>query len=354
MALATALYGFLGLLISFRLARKYVADTWALFATLAIWWASSLPVYMYFNPSWSHAHSAFVVALFLWYWHETRDSRTLKQWIVLGAIAGLMLDVYYANVMVFAILPFEAVREYSAAVRKATPGTPSVSQLLVRHAAFAVTLLLCMLPTFIAHRIIYGSIFETGYIPIRDWFWGSPYLLSVLFSANHGLLSWTPVLLFALIGLVAFWRSVPRVGGAFLLAAIAFYYFIASYPDWAGVSSYGSRFFVSLTPLFVLGLAVFLDRFTRIFRSPRAALAAASIFLACFVFWNAGLMFQWGTHLIPARGPISFSEMIRNQFVVVPRQITAQLEKYLFGRKAMMQQIERRDLEQLKENPPPP
>ena len=353
MALATAFYGFLGLLISFRLARKYVPETWAMLATLAIWWASSLPVYMYFNPSWSHAHSACVVALFLWYWHETRDARTLKQWIALGAIAGLMLDVYYANVMLFVILPLEAAREYSAAARKATPGTPSVSQLFGRHAAFAATLLICMLPTFIAHRIIYGSFLETGYIPISQWFWGSPYLFSVLFSSNHGLLSWTPVLLFAVIGLVAFWRSVPRVGGAFLFAAIAFYYFIASYPDWAGISSYGSRFFVSLTPLFIVGLAVFLDRFTRIFRSPRVALAAASIFLACFVFWNAGLMFQWGTHLIPARGPISFSEMIRNQVVVVPRQITAQLEKYLFGRKAMMQQIEQRDLEQLKQNPPP-
>ena len=187
-----------------------------------------------------------------------------------------------------------------------------------------------MLPTFIAHRIIYGSFLETGYIPISRWFWGSPSLFSVLFSANHGLLSWTPVLLFAVIGPLpgfAFWRSVPRVGGAFLFAAIAFYYFIASYPDWEGISSYGNRFFVSLTPLFIVGLAVFLDRFTRVFRSPRVAFAAASIFLACFVFWNAGLMFQWGTHLIPARGPISFSEMIRNQFVVVPRQISAQLEE---------------------------
>ena len=250
-----------------------VDQTWALLATLAIWWASSLPVYMYFNPSWSHAHSAFVVALFLWYWHETRDSRTLTQWILLGALAGLMLDVYYANVMLFVILPFEAARDYSAAMRKATPCTPSVSQLLARHAAFAATLLVCFLPTFIVHRIIYGSIFETGYIPINQWFWGSPYLLSVLFAANHGLLSWTPLLLFAFIGLVAFWRSVPRVGGAFLIAAIAFYYFIASYPDWAGISSYGSRFFVSLTPLFILGLGVFLDRLTRIFRTRRAALA---------------------------------------------------------------------------------
>jgi hypothetical protein len=354
MALATALYGFLGLLISFRLARKYVDETWALLATLAIWWASSLPVYMYFNPSWSHAHSAFVVALFLWYWHETRDSRTLGQWILLGALAGLMLDVYYANVMLFVILPFEAARDYSSAIRKATPSTPSVSQLMARHLVFGITLILCMLPTFIAHRIIYGRMLETGYIPISQWSWQSPYLFSVMLSSNHGLLSWTPLLLFALIGLVAFWRSVPRVGGTFLIAAIAFYYFIASYPDWAGISSYGSRFFVSLTPLFILGLGVFLDRFTRIFRARRAALAAACVFLACFVFWNAGLMFQWGTQLIPARGPISFPQMMRNQFLVVPRQITMQLEKYLFGRKAMMEQIEQRDLDQLRQNPPSP
>lgn len=382
MALATAFYGFLGLLISFRLARKYVDERWALLATLAIWWASSLPVYMYFNPSWSHAQSAFVVALFLWYWDRTRGSRTLVQWIVLGAIGGLMLDVYYANAMLLIILPFEALREYAAAFRGSSagqahvsqpappvepgsvlppspprtldaPNTPKLSQLLARHFAFAITLLICMLPTFIAHVIVYGGAFETGYVHISDWYWKSPYLFSVLFSSDHGLLSWTPILLFALIGLVAFWRSVPRVGALFIATVLAFYYFIASYPDWAGISSYGNRFFVSLTPLFILGLAVFLERFTRIFRTRRAALWAASIFLACFAFWNAGLIFQWGTHLIPARGPISFPQMIRNQFLVVPRQITAQFESYLFRRKALMHQIEQRDLEQLKTNPPP-
>ncbi|MGC1483481.1 MAG: hypothetical protein WA789_06800 [Candidatus Acidiferrum sp.] len=377
MAFGTAFYGFLGLLISFRLAQKYVDERWALLATLAIWWASSLPVYMYFNPSWSHALSAFVVALFLWYWDRTRISRTLAQWIVLGAIGGLMLDVYYANAMLLVVLPLEALREYAAAVRKAapdapapgsssTPSTPNtsgtlnartrpgVSQLVARHLAFTAALLICLLPTLIAHRIVYGSAFQTGYIPISQWNWRSPYLLSVLFSSDHGLISWTPILLFALIGLFAFWRSVPRVGALFIAAALAFYYFIASYPDWAGISSYGNRFFVSLTPLFILGLAVFLERFTRVFRTRRAALGAACVFLGCFTLWNDGLIFQWGTHLIPARGPISFPQMIRNQFLVVPRQIAAQLDSYLFHRKALMQQIEQRDLEQLEQNPPPP
>ncbi|MGA9481093.1 MAG: hypothetical protein WBV48_04125, partial [Candidatus Acidiferrales bacterium] len=95
MALATALYGFLGLWLSFVVARNYFAERWAFLATIGIWWASSLPVYMYFNPSWSHAHSAFAAALFLWYWNRTRGARTISQWILLGLLSGLIVDVYY-------------------------------------------------------------------------------------------------------------------------------------------------------------------------------------------------------------------------------------------------------------------
>ena len=351
MALATAMYGFLGLLLSFRLARQYVHERWALLATISIWWASSLPVYMYFNPSWSHAHSAFAVALFLWYWHETRQSRTLRQWLLLGAIVGLMLNVYYPNLMVLVVLVIEAIRQYlDLFLGPAKPGQ-SLAQLVSKHLLFGLTVVVCMLPTFVTRYIVYGSIFETGYIPLRDWLWRSPYLLAVLFSSNHGLLSWTPILLLAVVGLFLFCRRQPQVGGAFLAAALAFYLFIACYPDWAGISSYGNRFFISLTALFILGLSVLLDRLATIFRKPRPALTVASAVLLCFILWNVGFMFQWGSHLVPARGPISFREMIHNQFFVVPRQIASHLESYLFKRKALMQQIEEHDIEQMKKLP---
>ncbi len=358
MALATAIYGFLGLLLAFRLARQYVHERWALLATIAIWWASSLPVYMYFNPSWSHAHSAFAVALFLWYWHETRSSRSLSQWLLLALITGLMLNVYYPNTMVLAVLVVEAVPQYLSAFRSGSRGgaseAPRLADLLVRHLFFGLVVLVCLLPTFITRYIVYGGAFESGYIPLRDWLWRSPAFLAVLFASNHGLLVWTPILLFAIVGLILFrWRE-PRVGAPFLAAFLAFYLFIVCYPDWAGISSYGNRFFVSLTVLFILGLSVFLERFARIFRSRRAALATVSAVLALFILWNAGLMFQWGTHLVPARGPISFSEMIHNQFFVVPRQLTSRLEAYLFKRKALMQQIEDRDIQQQRENYPSP
>jgi len=357
MAFATALYGFFGLLLAFRLARQYVAERWALLATLAIWWASSLPVYMYFNPSWSHVHSAFMVSLFIWYWHETRASRSLAQWLVLALIAGLMLNVYYANAMVLAILAVEAIPQYLAVVRKnSSASAPSLrpAHLLLCHFLFAAVLLVSLLPTFISRQIIYGNPFESGYVSLREWLWSSPVFFGVLFSSNHGLLSWTPVLLFSILGLFFFWRREPTVGVHFLAAFLAFYLFICCYPDWAGISSYGNRFFISLTSLFILGLAVFLDRFSRLFRSARHALLATCLPLALLVLWNAGLIFQWGAHLIPARGPVSFAEVFRNQFSAVPRQLSADLRRYLFRRESLMQQIEQRDVKQLESNPPPP
>jgi hypothetical protein len=353
MAAGTAFWAFVGLLLAFRLARQYAGNLWAFLATVAIWWASSLPVYMYFNPSWSHAHSAFAVSLFVFYWHQTREQRTLRQWLVLALIAGLMLNVYYANAMLLMILVVEALREYAAALRRGSDGGIAFTQLLAKHFLFVAVTLLCLLPTFVTRYIVYGSPFESGYGSVQRWAWRSPYFLAVLFSSEHGLFSWTPLLLLATVGLVLLkWRE-PRVGTPLLAAALAFYVFIACYPDWAGISSFGNRFFVSLTPLFILGLSVLLERTATLFRSQRAAMASASLVLAAFVLWNAAFMFQWGAHLIPPRGPISWSTMIRNQFQVVPRQMAAHLENYFFHRHDLMRQIEDRDIDQLKKQSAP-
>ena len=353
MAAGTAFWAFLGLLLAFRLARQYAGNLWAFLATVAIWWASSLPVYMYFNPSWSHAHSAFAVSLFVFYWHQTRERRTLRQWLVLALIAGVMLNVYYANAMLLMILVVEALREYAAALRRGSDGGIAFTQLLAKHFLFVAVTLLCLLPTFVTRYIVYGSPFESGYGSVQSWAWRSPYFLGVLFSSEHGLFSWTPLLLLATVGLVLLkWRE-PRVGTPLLAATLAFYVFIACYPDWAGISSFGNRFFVSLTPLFILGLSVLLERTATLFRSQRAAVASASLVLAAFMLWNAAFMFQWGAHLIPPRGPISWSTMIRNQFQVVPRQIATHLENYLFHRHDLMRQIEDRDIDQMKKQSAP-
>ena len=347
MAFGTAFWGFLGLLLSFRLARQYTGDFWALLATVTIWWASSLPVYMYFNPSWSHAHSAFAVALFVYCWHETRVQRSGRQWLLLALSAGLMVNVYYANAMMLMVLMVEAAQEYGRLLQDEGWRSPKLRQLVLRHSIFIVITVVSLLPTFITRYIVYGSPLASGYAPLRAWSWRSPFFLAVLFSSEHGLFLWTPILLLATVGLFIFWRREPRVGSALVGGALAFYVFIACYPDWAGISSFGNRFFVSLTVLFILGLGVLLNRVGNMFPSPRAAVATLSLLAGIFIFWNVEFLVQWGEHLIPSRGPISWNAMIHNQFNVVPRQLTEHLQHYVFHRHELMQQIEDRDLEQL-------
>jgi hypothetical protein len=351
MAFATGLYGFLGLFISFRLARKYAGPLWSFVATIAIWWASSLPVYMYFNPSWSHAHSAFVVALFLWYWDATREHRSLAQWLVLGLIVGLTLDVYYANLMIVTILVVEAVVQYTDIFRSGRSLPSAFFDLFTRHLLFGLMVIVAMIPTFVSRWIVYGGPFKTGYLSVGDFLWESPVFLDVLFSSNHGLLSWTPFTAFAILGLFFFAVRLPKIGVPFFSALVAFYLFISYYPDWAGISSYGNRFFISVTPLFIVGLAYLIERIATRVERPRAVLGVSVGISVCFVLWNLGLIYQWGVHLVPARGPISFREAAHNQVFVVPAEIGSQLRSYLFRRSDMMRQIEQRDIEQLKRTP---
>ena len=348
MAFGTVFYGFLALLLSYRVACRFVSGQWALAATIAVWWAGSLPVYMYFNPSWSHAHSAFAVALFFWYWLRTLDARSTGQWLLLALLAGLMLNVYYPNLLVLAVLIPEGLRAYLAA-RNSRAGRAETRRLLLQHASFSLLTMLALLPTFLTKYVLYGGIFRTGYTPVTRWDWRSPSFLAVLFSANHGLFSWTPILLFSAAGLFLFWRNFPVVGSSVLAAVAGFYYFMASYPDWPGISSYGNRFFISLTVFFVLGLATLLDAVAQKFASRALASASLRVVLFVLVVWNLGLIFQWGAHLIPARGPVSWSEVARNQWQVVPRQLAAELRGYLFRRHQALDEIEQRDIEQRKE-----
>jgi hypothetical protein len=350
MAVVTALAGFVALFISFRLARKYFPERWAFLATLGIWFASSLPVYMYLNPSWSHAQSAFVVALFLWYWERTLGARGLKQWLLLGLIGGLMMDMYYPNVLFLLAL----VVEFLFWVRSERPrATMDMKRALSGYALFAIALIVAFLPTLITRRIIYGSLFATGYTETSSWRLNHPLWGQVLFSADHGLFSWTPILLLASAGLILVWRRNKEVGAAIIVSAVAFYFLIATYPDWDGISSYGNRFFVSLTPIFILGLTALLAAYEKAWRNGRAAISSAAVAIALLAVWNFGLIFQWGMHLIPDRGPISWSEMASNQFRVVPADVSELAVRYFTGRHALMQDIEKKDLRQLGEDDPP-
>ena len=344
MALATALYGFVALLLSFRLAALYSSEHSAFLSTLGIWFASSLSVYMYFNPSWSHAPSAFTVALFLWYWDRTRGDRKPMQWVTLGLLSGLMLDVYYPSIAILLIPALESLRQYGQALRGDANRQGWIWRLFVGNVVYCCAVLVAFLPTLITRQIIYGNPLDLGYS--GEWT-RTPALLSVLFSSDHGLLTWTPILLIALGGLILLGKRDRELAVYLLVSFFAYYLVVCFHTAWDGLSSFGNRFFISLTPVFVLGLASAISSLEGLLNNQRKARVIAGSLTAALIVWNAAFIFQWGTHLVPARGPISWKQMIRNQFVTVPMRATSELAAYFGDRRALMRHIEDEDVRQL-------
>ena len=141
---------------------------------------------------------------------------------------------------------------------------------------------------------------------------------------------------FAILGLLLPFTKGKQVRAYLAVSAAAFFYVISSYPFWDGLSSYGNRFFISLTPVFAFGLAHLLEELGLLFRH-RLAYATQRIALALFVLWNLGFIFQWGTHMVPARGKISWSAMVHNQVTKVPQEMARSLDSYFTHRGELMQ-----------------
>ena len=268
MALGTAFYGFMALWISFVLARQYVAERWAFLATVGIWFASSLPVYMYFNPSWSHAQSAFVVALFLWYWMRTRNARTVAQWAILGALGGLMMDVYYVTAVMLLLPLLESLAGYRASLKTGSQrgGGDAISEepgfyADARSGVFAH-----------AHReedsvwrLLPHGLYGTVVLEVARVFQSLVFIGARAFQLDADLVPGGRGIIYS-----AQIRS--HTGAVLLIVFAAYVYAIGCYQDWHGISSYGNRFFVGLTPVFVLGLAALFDWLAREWHGRRAAI----------------------------------------------------------------------------------
>lgn len=98
-AYGSAVYGFLALLLSMAAARRLTGH--GVLAGLAVWVGTPLLFYMYAAPPFSHACSAFAVALFVTIWLHVRERWTPRGAVALGSAAALMAmvreqDVFYA------------------------------------------------------------------------------------------------------------------------------------------------------------------------------------------------------------------------------------------------------------------
>ncbi len=333
-AYASALYGFLALLVSIAALKRAGGGESALAAmgpaaALAVWLGTPLLFYMYVAPPMSHATSAFAVAVFVYAWIRVRDRWTPGGLAVLGALAALMAMVREQDAffVVGPALDFAAwwLRADGASRRRALRGL----------AAAAGTFAVCYLPQALAYESLNGHLGPTRLVA-RKMTWTAPHAAEVLFSGRHGFFLWTPLAAAAIVALLlvpATARGLARRTAftAALLAMVAFQVYVAgSVESWTVAGAFGQRRFIGLTVLLVIGVAAGLAAAGRWGR--RAWTAA----LVLAVWWNLGVMVQFGAGLMN-RQRLEPARVAHTSFIVLPRELPRLAWRYAFDRRSFYQ-----------------
>jgi len=129
----------------------------------------------------------------------------------------------------------------------------------------------------------------------------------ILWSSRNGLLSWSPILYIAAVGLVVFAVRDRRTGLPVLAGIVAMVFFNASIQDWWGSASFGMRRFDGALPFFALGLAVALEGLRRLVVS-KPGLVVGSL-VAAFLLWNAALVKVAVSGRAPIGETVSFGSL---------------------------------------------
>lgn len=325
----TALYSLLGLLLSYRLARRFADDFAATVATLTIFLASSLVFYSLILMPWSHGPGFFLFALFLTVWmrHWRRPlERGADHWLLLGMIGGLMVMTREQLGLLLIIPALEALGSYGALLH--TRRWPAALYLLGRHGLFLLTLLLTLTPQLLAYQILNGRPGPSATVAGKlDW--SSPNFLNTLFDPGRGAFLWAPVLALGLLGLAWLARRDALLAGLLLVGFLAQTYINGAFgTTWHLRGAFGFRRLIECTPIFVLGLATLIG-----WLRPRVGswpiLAGAGLLVA----WNVGLIAQF-TFVRPAviRRELVWEDMLYYQFVEVPGQVLNKLWTLIFDR----------------------
>lgn len=327
-AYGSAVYGFLALVLGILCARSLGRN--GFWAAIAVWIGTPLLFYMYVAPPFSHACSAFAVALFTWVWLRVRAAWTIRGFVALAAAGALMAMVREQDLFFIAGPAVDFVLglfdgEPWARLVAAIPGL----------VASAVTFAVVFSPQALSYLVLNGRLGPSRLV-LRKMYWTSPHGAQVLFSPAHGFFWWTPLALLAIVGLGMGMAAPVEPGGGrtrhaviALTAMVAFQIYIGGSVDsWTVAGGFGQRRFVALTAALLIGLAFLFGRTRR--PAGRGIVATLAVFA---IYWNIALVAEFGTRLM-SHETLDPARNAYDAFVTLPRNAPTLAYRYLFERKS--------------------
>lgn len=206
-------------------------------------------------PSWTHAADIFICTLFIYLLVVGESSPSRLFWAGIVYIIAILIRYFNAILLIllFMLRDYKKIRYFIMAVIGFTWVIPLIFYTYNGSAwNFSYLMKFTKNP---ADMITVGGIYTMNIFPV--------YFLKYLVHPLHGLFVWSPVTILSALGLVAMPKGREKMGYLFLGTWLSFLILHGYFNQWSAGWSFSNRYLVGLFPIYVIGLAAFLEKYGR-------------------------------------------------------------------------------------------
>lgn len=249
-------YVVLGLIFIKKVLLRYYDKRTTSISLLLIVVATNLLYYTTFEAAFTHAYNFSLISIFIYLvirWHE---KSTIQNTVLIGALAGLITLIRPTNIIVLLLLVLWDVNSWKDTKVRIMFFLRSWQLVLIMITSFIIV----WLPQFIYWKVIAGSFIYYSYgSEGGSFFFDNPQIINQLFSYRKGWLLYTPIMVFALLGIPLMRKRSKPFFLAITIYLVAMFYVLSSWWSWWFGGGFSIRSYVDFYGVLAIPLAAFID-----------------------------------------------------------------------------------------------
>lgn len=282
--LAAALaYALAGLFFLKRFLSFYVSPGIAALSSVLLFAGTNMPHYSFVEPM-SHVFSFALVSLILWRFEHYRRKAGLKEVLIMGFAAGLLILNRPTNIL---ILVFPLILLFWEKPLKGW-------QWWTHGALAALLILISISPQLVYWKYMTGHWIVYSYTE-EGFFFTNPQIFKGLFSYRKGWFVYSPLLFAALPGFLLLFQKARKEFTATIITLLAAFWVTFSWWCWWYGGSFGARALIEFLPFMALALAFSLQWLLK----QKLAFKVPGLMVICFLaIWSIFMNKQYKSTII--------------------------------------------------------
>ncbi len=254
LVMSSIFYLLIGAVFLRKFLLRYFARQVVAITLLVIILSTNLLWYVTSEAPMTHAYSFALISVLLYAIDRWLDNTSIKYTILVGILIGIISLIRPTNVIVVILLVLWKVTSWAELKNRILFFMKKWYLILIMLAMFIVV----WSPQLIYWKYMSGNFFYYSYPESMGFFFLNPQLFSTLFSWRKGLFIYTPVMIFAFIGIGLLYKNKKDFFWPVLIYFLVSWFIISSWWNWWYGGSFGLRPFIDSYGVFSIGLATFL------------------------------------------------------------------------------------------------